>query len=653
MADYNDIKQAIATNLPDNNKKEITAAKLRSTLNEFVDKVETTETGLEQKCEVLNNIDDKPTMGSNNLVKSGGVHQSIKPFPINLVDAEQFWLKDTGISTSTNLLPVSGWLTLLIPCYPNQIFQWVKNEDQASYALCDSNKHQLPLFDGSTYRILPLGKNTITIPDNPDIKYIAFDLGRSQNTPIPNQTIYLNSDATIFEKISDDIEEIKNNNSTSYNIDTFVRKSINVFPQLKIYNRLINVGERIINNSTSKLVYVPVEYGDTIIWRRNTNQYPWYAFCTDDLLHWIAGTDGHAHVGDNEITVTEQSAKYIALQISFNSSPDDGTYIIYKSWKDSINEVIQVPIPLNPWKGKKMLVCGASNISVGNWAVHAGEMLGMTVINAGSSPRNYNTEKGTVHRWHNDSVGYCYSLTNSPTEQTVFHQTKGSKSNPFTFVSFDSSAQKLTLIYQGQNYVFDYIDYTENDVWLCGLSSTIAECQAGGVSTSMSWESKFTSDLNLVVFGEQAGETQVTSNDIIDSILLPTSDNLHYRYSDNVPLEDRRNTTIGAIIYLLDKLWSSVENGGKDAKLCRVVFTLDALYDTDYSSLNDEREAIKRMGDRLNLPYLEHYKKLYLSLYNRTDNYDGDGWCYDGIHPSEKGAERLKYMFANELLQLY
>ena len=31
----------------DNNKQEITAEKLRSTLNEFVDKVETTETGIE------------------------------------------------------------------------------------------------------------------------------------------------------------------------------------------------------------------------------------------------------------------------------------------------------------------------------------------------------------------------------------------------------------------------------------------------------------------------------------------------------------------------------------------------------------------------------------------------------------------------------
>ena len=54
MADYNDIKQSIATNLPDNNRKEITAAKLRSTLNAFVDKVETTETGIEGNVSEIN-----------------------------------------------------------------------------------------------------------------------------------------------------------------------------------------------------------------------------------------------------------------------------------------------------------------------------------------------------------------------------------------------------------------------------------------------------------------------------------------------------------------------------------------------------------------------------------------------------------------------
>ena len=84
MADYNDIKQSIATNLPDNNNREITAAKLRSTLNEFIDKVEVTETGIEQKCEVLNNIDDEPTAESENLVKSGGVYTPLKELELSV-----------------------------------------------------------------------------------------------------------------------------------------------------------------------------------------------------------------------------------------------------------------------------------------------------------------------------------------------------------------------------------------------------------------------------------------------------------------------------------------------------------------------------------------------------------------------------------------
>lgn len=56
MIDYNNVKQTIAANLPDNNKQEITAEKLRSTLNEFVDKVETTETGIEENVKSLNDI---------------------------------------------------------------------------------------------------------------------------------------------------------------------------------------------------------------------------------------------------------------------------------------------------------------------------------------------------------------------------------------------------------------------------------------------------------------------------------------------------------------------------------------------------------------------------------------------------------------------
>ena len=107
MADYNDIKQSIATNLPDNNNREITAAKLRSTLNEFVDKVEATETGLEQKCEVLNNIDDEPTVGSNNLVKSNGVASmliKLTGMGVDSVSAGATSIGDIFYNTSSKLL---------------------------------------------------------------------------------------------------------------------------------------------------------------------------------------------------------------------------------------------------------------------------------------------------------------------------------------------------------------------------------------------------------------------------------------------------------------------------------------------------------------------------------------------------------------------
>lgn len=59
MADYNDIKQSIATNLPDNNKREITASKLRDTLNKFVNKVETDETKNDGDIQSLKSIDDR------------------------------------------------------------------------------------------------------------------------------------------------------------------------------------------------------------------------------------------------------------------------------------------------------------------------------------------------------------------------------------------------------------------------------------------------------------------------------------------------------------------------------------------------------------------------------------------------------------------
>ena len=85
MADYNDIKQSIATNLPDNNNREITASKLRDTLNKFVDKVETTETGIEENTPSIGNTNENVDLdvcdkGGNVILRLENGHIKVKNF---------------------------------------------------------------------------------------------------------------------------------------------------------------------------------------------------------------------------------------------------------------------------------------------------------------------------------------------------------------------------------------------------------------------------------------------------------------------------------------------------------------------------------------------------------------------------------------------
>ena len=101
MADYNDIKQSIATNLPDNNNREITAAKLRSTLNEFVDKVEVTETGIEDN---VSEINTKITRLENAGYQFAGV--ATKDTNPNTPDTKVFYIAD-GKGVYTNFGGIS------------------------------------------------------------------------------------------------------------------------------------------------------------------------------------------------------------------------------------------------------------------------------------------------------------------------------------------------------------------------------------------------------------------------------------------------------------------------------------------------------------------------------------------------------------------
>ena len=92
MADYNDIKQSIATNLPDNNRREITAARLRDTLNGFVDKVQETETGIEGKVSTnesnIGNLSGRMDTNEANVTNLTGRVDSLEQTVENLPSGE-------------------------------------------------------------------------------------------------------------------------------------------------------------------------------------------------------------------------------------------------------------------------------------------------------------------------------------------------------------------------------------------------------------------------------------------------------------------------------------------------------------------------------------------------------------------------------------
>lgn len=81
MANFDNIIQEINTNLPDNNTQSITAAKMRTTLIDFVNQVDSNEDNLETsingKQDTLT-FDSEPTENSTNPVTSGGIYNAMQ-----------------------------------------------------------------------------------------------------------------------------------------------------------------------------------------------------------------------------------------------------------------------------------------------------------------------------------------------------------------------------------------------------------------------------------------------------------------------------------------------------------------------------------------------------------------------------------------------
>lgn len=329
---------------------------------------------------------------------------------------------------------------------------------------------------------------------------------------------------------------------------------------------------------------------------------------------------------------------------------------------------------INPWKGKKMLVMGASSTGRGStsteypkyysYAIRTAELLGMQLVDRTSNPRIY-AAGGKAYQWKSDSLIVYTDLTE--TEFTTwdkvsinyyhFQEQRGDRSLKWSFVSYDAETKQLVLKKDGTNHTFA-IDTSVSQplpgLFNLGASATIAEFEASGRSDRKreSYENYLLdTSLDLVVFGGQGIEVDATGmvdKEIVPLMRRPTLDNPHFYYSDVVSLEERRNSNTGSVLYLIDKVLSVNPKA-------RFVMCQDGNLPTDTEGREDWGLARNQgygrfkwdavMAVKFGIPYLNHAEKLMLNYAN---------WSVYGAadkqHPSEEMYKWMGEMFAGELL---
>jgi hypothetical protein len=354
----------------------------------------------------------------------------------------------------------------------------------------------------------------------------------------------------------------------------------------------------------------------------------------------------------------------------------------------------------NQWYGKIMAAFGASNTYVGTypWPNNVADNLGATMRNFAKTVGNrrcsnrngtdsiYGVPNGAtkvrvamhnncinmstcILEWIDDndqaisfksSVSWTDNTKIEANTGTVTLYTGAKTSQLLEIPSRTIGVHYVGLVRSGVQIAF----YDENDscvqtynemngegpICLAGISATIEEMQAAQVSPASSWENLFTDDLDLVVFGEFAGESWAESNVTIDgttylgglellNILVgPTSSNKHYTYSDGTTLASHRNSYVGAIIYLLDKLWTLKPT-------CRVVFVGN--YVRIQSNLIDgipQQKGVGELAEKVHLPYIPVYKILNFNYYNN------DVYMTDSEHQSDAGNVIISNIVTHEFL---
>lgn len=169
------------------------------------------------------------------------------------------------------------------------------------------------------------------------------------------------------------------------------------------------------------------------------------------------------------------------------------------------------------------------------------------------------------------------------------------------------------------------------------LSLTIAELQAEGASTTpyQSFENALLGhDAELYVFDCEP------NNSNADTSIIDEFDFQLWKYKDNSTFESHRNSYIGAMLFLLNKLW-------EEKPSAKVVFVSEfgSYKSNNWGQTYNIRTATYALAQKLNIHVINLHDKLYYNKKNITLYLNSDM-----VHPTVLAHKRMANMLANELL---
>lgn len=167
------------------------------------------------------------------------------------------------------------------------------------------------------------------------------------------------------------------------------------------------------------------------------------------------------------------------------------------------------------------------------------------------------------------------------------------------------------------------------------LSLTIAELQSEGATTTpyQSYENAMLGqDADLYIFDCEPNNSNWNLTDLENFSVQ------NWAYNDSSTFESHRNSYVGALLFLLDKLWT--ENPS-----AKVVFISEFISGSNLDSRYQGLEASKAVAEKLRIPLIDVASKLYYTPLNKSLYLNSDN-----VHPKQATHDRIANILSKELL---